>query len=103
LWNNIFYSAGNARLLDIAPGQVGLQVQANCYFAPNGFSILWNGASYSSLDAWRNATGQEMIGGAKAGFSLDPKLASAGNGGTFNNADLLGNLSAYKLQSGSPL
>jgi hypothetical protein len=37
------------------------------------------------------------------GYSVDPKLTSPGGGGTFDNADLLDNLTAHKLQPTSPL
>ena len=39
----------------------------------------------------------------RTGYMGDPKFVAAGQGGTFGNADLLKNLTAYKLQSGSPL
>jgi len=37
------------------------------------------------------------------GLSVDPQLTAAGGGGTFNNADNLSTLSAYKLLSSSGL
>jgi hypothetical protein len=63
------------------------------------FSIAYLGTNYTSLSAWRSATGQE----AAVGLNLDPMLTSPGNGGTVGNADNLVSLSAYKLKSGSPM
>ncbi len=103
LRNNIFYTTGGAALVDIAGGQSGWQCQGNCYFASSSFAILWNGVNYSSLDAWRTATGQEMLNGSKTGLAADPKLTAAGSGGTIGNADLLSTLSAYRTQAGSPV
>jgi hypothetical protein len=46
--------------------------------------------------------GQEQVGGREVGIVADPLLASPGGGGTIGNPDLLGTLSAYQLQEGSP-
>jgi hypothetical protein len=52
----------------------------------------------------RNAKGQEKdSSGSSTGYQGDPGLTNVGKGGTFGNADLLNNLSAYKLRSGSAL
>jgi hypothetical protein len=52
-------------------------------------------------------TGTAPTGGTtttrRTGYQGDPKFLAVGNGGTFGNADLLKNLTAYKLQAGSPL
>ncbi len=101
--NNIFYTAGGARLIEVSGGQSGLLFQGNCYFASGAFSIMQNGANFSSFDAWRNATGQESLNGSKTGFNLDPQLNGAGAGWTLNNANALFTLSAYTLKDSSPL
>ena len=63
------------------------------------FLVSWPGTSYSSLSAWRTATGQEASGG----FAVDPLLIRAGGGGIIGNADNLFTLTAYQLQATSPL
>ncbi|MFN7141124.1 MAG: right-handed parallel beta-helix repeat-containing protein, partial [Limisphaerales bacterium] len=102
--NNILYAVGGARLLEAGSGQSGLVFLGNNYFATNGsFSIRFNNVNYTSLDAWRNATGHELLNGVKTGSSLDPKLVAPGRGGTLQNAFRLKEITAYKLQDGSPM
>ena len=67
------------------------------------FKIQWGTSSYSSLTAWRSAKGQEKLNGVAVGYQGDPKFLAAGKGQTIGNADNLRALTAYKLQSGSPL
>ena len=102
--NNILYAVGGARLLEVAGGQNGIVFQGNSYYSLNGaFSIVYSGASYGTLDAFAKATSHEQSNGVRTGISTAPKLNNPGGGGTLNNADNLSTLSAYKLQSGSPL
>ena len=102
--NNIFVTTGGAKLLSISSGQNNLLLQGNDYWSSGAaFNISYNGANYTAFDAWRNASGQEHINGNLSGYNVDPKLTSAGGGGTFNDAAQLGNLSAYQLQNTSPM
>jgi hypothetical protein len=79
----------------------GNQFQGNDYFTYGGaFSIVWNGATYTGLAAFRSATGQEMVGTNLSGRSVDPLLTNSGGGGTIGIPDLLETLEAYKLLSG---
>jgi hypothetical protein len=43
------------------------------------------------------------LGTADTGLNVDPRLNNPGGGGTFNNTALLNTLTAYQLQSASPL
>jgi hypothetical protein len=73
LRNNIFVASGGLPLVDVEPGQVGLTLQGNDYYAAEGpMLIRWEGESYGDLPSWRDATGQERIAGHALGFSLDP-------------------------------
>ncbi|MBA4148446.1 MAG: right-handed parallel beta-helix repeat-containing protein [Verrucomicrobia bacterium] len=102
--NNIFYGVGGARLLEASSGQSGLVFLGNNYFATNGsFSIRFNNVNYSTLDSWRNASGQETVSGVAIGSGMDPKLVAPGTGGILNNAYGLTNVTAYKLQKDSPM
>lgn len=102
--NNIFQTSGGAQLAWMASGQSGLVMQGNDYWPGTGsFVIVDGGTTYSSLSTWRTAKGREQLNGASTGFNVDPKLVSAGGGGTLNNANLLPNLANYQLQTNSPM
>ena len=102
--NNIFVTTGGVPLAEASGGQAGLLFRGNDYWGSgDAFVIRQDGATYGSLGAWRNATGQERDGGDPTGLSVDPRLTAPGNGGTVGDADSLGALSAYRLLPGSPL
>jgi hypothetical protein len=102
--NNVFMTAGGVPLVRVAGAPPGIAFQGNSYFSQSGsFVIGWGSTSYSSLGAWRAATGQERLDGSDIGIAGDPMLVDAGNGGTVGDADALAELSAYRLQAGSPL
>ena len=98
--NNIFHSRGSS-------AWVGESVSAgiwlgNLYFAEAApFVIRQGGVAYSSLDAWRTATGHELFGGP-TGFQADPQLNAPGDGGTIGDPMALETLLAYQLQPASP-
>ena len=101
--NNIFITTGGC---PVAEGGTGNDVlfQGNDYWSSGArFQIVWDGVTYTSLKAWRAATGQEMLGGRAVGYRVDPLLNNPGGGGTIGNPDLLYTLSAYQLQSTSSL
>ncbi len=106
--DNAFYAAGGLKVLwvsaDQLNGAVDLRFEGNDYFAGGlAPSVLWGSKLYSGLSAWRTGTGQERLGGVAVGAQVNPAFVSPGNGGTIGNADLLANLTAYRLQSTSPL
>jgi hypothetical protein len=108
VYNNVFYTTGGVKLLNISNGVAAtsgsLNFRGNCYYSGgNSFKIQWGGSSYSSLTAWRSAKGQEKLNGSSTGYQGDPKFVAAGKGQTIGNADSLRSLTAYKLQSSSPL
>jgi Right handed beta helix region len=104
--NNILQTTGGLPLVEVSASQIagatGLRFEGNAYFASgSAFRILWNGATYSTLTAWR-ATTQETAGGAATGSTADPLLQSAGAGGIIGDASKLESLAAYRLAEGSP-
>ncbi len=105
--NNIFYTTGGVKILNVTSGVVSkgtVHFNGNCYHSGgSSFKIHWGNNDYSSLSSWRDAKGQEKMNGSATGYQGDPKLNSAGHGGTISNIDSLTSLSAYKLQSSSPL
>lgn len=103
--NNIFQTSGGALLINSSGAMIdSLLLQGNNYW-PGGsaFSVKWGATTYSTLAAWRSATQQEKSGGFDTGFALDPLLGSPGNGSTIANPALLNQLSAYRLNSTSPM
>jgi hypothetical protein len=104
LRNNLFVTSGGLRLVEGPSGQTGVLFQGNDYWSSsNTFAIKWGSSTYASLAAWRTATGLERIGTTNVGLSVDPRLVSPGGGTTVGNPDLLGTLTAYQLQTYSPL
>jgi hypothetical protein len=104
LRNNLFVTTGGARLIEGPSGQSGVVFQGNDYWPSGGtFVIKWGGTTYSTLDTWRTGSGMERIGTTNVGFSVDPQLMNPGGGTTIGNADLLSALTAYQLQTYSPM
>ena len=92
--NNIFFMgvAGNIVRAKGVPSKLNLQ--GNDYYAANGsIKILWGTTTFTSLNAWRSATGQEKLNGGPVGLSVNPQLVNAGGQSA----------ASYKLQSGSPM
>ena len=105
LANNIFITEDGTRLVIKPSNATGdITFAGNDYFSSGDtFRIVWNGTTYNSLAAWRNATGQETLGGTATGFQVDPMLMDPGNGGTIGDPDALATLTAYMLENDSPL
>ncbi|MFN3404328.1 MAG: PA14 domain-containing protein [Cytophagaceae bacterium] len=102
--NNIFYTTGYLYAV-VSTVNNGIYFQNNSYYNSSGnFGIWWQGSTYNSLDAWRNAKNQEKIQGDPVGIYGNPLLVSAGGGGTISDmSKLSSDLEAYKLSSSSPL
>ncbi len=102
--NNIFYTKGGARLIRILPGSSDLVFQGNAYHAADGqFSIVQEGVNYTSLAAWQEATGKELMGGQNVGLISDPQFIGPGRGTILNDATAIELLNGYRLRSSSPL
>jgi hypothetical protein len=102
--NNIFDVSGGAQLIYVSGTQSNLLIQGNDYWTNGGtFNIKYGTKTYSTLPAFRSGAKQELLNGASVGLNVNPLLTSSGNGGTVGNADLLNTLTAYTLQSTSPL
>jgi hypothetical protein len=102
--NNILMTTGGVPIVAYNGGGSGLLFQGNDYWSSGStFKIRWGATVYSSLSAWRTATGQEKLNGANVGYQVAPLLVNPGGGKTIGNADLLYTLTAYQLQSTSSL
>jgi hypothetical protein len=100
--NNILNATGGPPMITSpAMGTGAILFQQNDY-SP-AFRVTWGLSSYTGLDAWRQATGQERLGLTQTGLALDPGLTNPGHGATIGNPDLLASLDAYRLKAGSPL
>jgi hypothetical protein len=71
--NNIFQTSDGVPQARIQGGGVTMQGN-NYYSAERAVRIIWNGLTYTSLPAWRTATGQERLDGADVGQAVDPAL-----------------------------
>ena len=105
--NNVIQTKGGAALMTVdataVDRAVDLRFEGNLYWSTgSAFKIYWNGTLYSSLAAWRSATGQERLGGADVGLSADPQLAAPGAGLDYNNANLIHDAWQYRLKATSP-
>jgi hypothetical protein len=105
--NNIFQTTGGVKLVNLQ-GDAGTKgkfiFNGNAYYSTgSAFKIQVGGSSFSSLSAWRNAKRQERYLGYATGYQGNPRLVNPGHGGTIGDADLLANLTAYRLRHNSRL
>lgn len=92
--NNIFVTANQPVTLT-AGGASGTTFSHNDYFAISGsLQFQWFGTTYTTLASW----GQDP-----AGLTSNPLLTNPGHGGTIGDATKLSTLTAYQIQSTSPM
>ncbi|MEM7371174.1 MAG: right-handed parallel beta-helix repeat-containing protein [Bacteroidota bacterium] len=101
--NNVFVSEGASRLLMIKERSEKMYFLNNAYQQTGSFLILHNKTAYSSLAAWRKASGQESREGIAWGLEGNMRLEKAGKGGTIGEPALLPTMKTYRSQKGSPL
>lgn len=106
--NNLFLVANGCQTTNIQQTS-GVTLRGNLYHAADATAnprIVWGGASYASLPAFRSATGQETLSAQPVGLNVDPLLAGAALTGPApfltNPATLAADLAAYRLQTSSP-
>jgi hypothetical protein len=104
IYNNIIVSMAGKRLIDIPfPGD-RWTFKGNCYWAYDGdIEISWGGTIYTSLQEWREATGQERLKGKDVGFQTDPELTNPGQVATVGDPRRLNTLNGYHLEQSSLL
>jgi hypothetical protein len=99
--NNLLVTSGGVPAVR-SPGLSGVRFEGNAYWSIGApFTIDWRQVTYSDLDAWRAATGQELIEGEPVGVVVDPLLTPPGVAGAIGDATLLHTLDAYRLRPGS--
>ena len=100
--NNLLISQG-ATLLNMTDDAGIIRLEGNAYWSSATFSISDDNTTYSSLAAWRTSTNQEKRSTVNTGIQADPMLSSFNSNISIGNAHNLNTLTAYKLQTGSPL
>jgi hypothetical protein len=77
LRNNVLQSTGGLDVLNTVC-TTGLRMEGNCYWNNSQLVLNWNGTYYTTLSAWRAATGQEKLrGGRTTGLQADPSLLNS--------------------------
>ena len=75
--NNIFITKGTALPLRVEEPNDRLRFENNLYWREGGpVQIAWGTQSYSSLNEWRERTGQESVSGEAMGLFTNPVLSS---------------------------
>src|SRR4029079_1097441 len=108
LRNNIFYTTGGAKLVNLT-GNIAAKSRfaftGNAWYSGGGaLSIQLGASAYNSIAAWQTATGQETTRGVATGYQGNPRLVAAGNAKTVGAPDnLAAALLPYRLLKNSPL
>jgi len=100
IYNNLFITANNQILVYGNPDRSMAIFAGNAYWAVDG---QFNIAGHKNLEAWRKATGQEMLNGKSVGLVVNSKLMDVGKSITIGDPTKLHTLTAYRLQKDSPL
>jgi len=75
--NNVLITTGALPVISTVCS-TGLRLEGNCYWNANQVRLNWAGTTYTDLNSWRAATGQEKLADGRAtGVSADPQLPSA--------------------------
>ena len=102
-YNNIFHTSEGLELVYVDK-LTDIRFEGNNYWSGGGsFKLNWGGKIFNSLEAWREATKQEVAEGKPAGYAIDPQLEDPGKGGTFSRPAELFMLNNYKLKESSGL
>jgi hypothetical protein len=104
IYNNIFLSVPDKKLIDVPYPSDQWTFRSNCYWTYGAdIEINWGGREYSALTDWRLATGQEKFNNEDVGLQIDPELVIPYQEITDDNPDEFIKLEAYKLNIASPL
>jgi len=104
--NNLFVTMRGGPIVSAstALGTSAAELQGNDYQAATGtWSVTWGSGSYSSLAAWRAATGQEKVGTEVTGLAVDPQLTGPLLALTVTSPSGQDLAAAYQPRSTSPL
>jgi hypothetical protein len=104
-YNNIFVVTNNQPFFNYTGTPEGptidqMRFERNVYWTSGG---PFNFGGYTSMDEWRQATGNETVNGTNTALEIDPMLVNPGGGGSISNTYELVNMTAYRLKTNSPL
>src|SRR5690606_7415706 len=101
----IFYSRNGAPMVVAADTTMDVSFRHNAYFSEDGhYTFNWGEDRYSSLENFRQGTGQETMNSSPTGIVADPLLLAPGTTGTIGYPlDLQKLQERYSLQKRSPL
>jgi hypothetical protein len=101
--NNIFIAKGSARPLRVEQPQERVRFENNLYWREDGpTEIVWGEQTFSSLQEWRDRTGQETSSGVPAGLFADPLLSGQPPGTHPGERHGLQTLRAFRPLPNSP-
>jgi len=106
--NNIFYTTGGAKLVNLTnniAAKSRFAFNGNAWYSGGGaFAIQWGASTFGGVGAWQTATGQETTRGVATGYQGNPRLVAPGTAKTVGDADkLAAALLPYRLLKNSPL
>ena len=106
--NNIIQTTSGLRLIEasasVLDAGIDIRFEGNNYWPTGGtFRVTWGSTTYTSLAAWRSATGQERRSGADVGMSVDPRHLRPTQIDSFNDAYMIGGLWGFRLKADSQL
>jgi hypothetical protein len=100
--HNLLVAGSGCRLVDLAAID-SLRLEENAYWSDGApLRMVWGNREYSSLEAWRQASGQETRDGAPVGLVADPMFTLFGRGMVLDGAPL-SRLGSYLPGTASPL
>ncbi|MHC4912918.1 MAG: right-handed parallel beta-helix repeat-containing protein, partial [Planctomycetota bacterium] len=88
LYNNIIMSTVDKPVVQLEHASA-FDFLGNCYWADgNNLEIKWGNQTYTSLPAWRSATGEETLNGNDVGLEADPCLMGGSGDTAFRLKDV---------------
>jgi hypothetical protein len=103
-FNNLIVTQGDVPLIDIESANEEVVFEGNAYWnLDKNFLVNYKGTSYTSLELWQQASGQEKAGEKEQSLFNEPYFVKAGKNETINNARNLAALKSFVLQKDSPL
>jgi hypothetical protein len=102
--NNIFQTTGGREVVINRATDAIIRFEGNNYWASGATpKFIWPGGTYTSLEAWRSATGQETLNGIATGLYTNPELKDPGKGVNIGNPQMLYTLHGYELKETTSL
>lgn len=106
LWNNIFVVQGGEIFVNIGSNTGSFTFQNNLYWSTDNNwagGWRWGGTTYTSLSAWRAATGTpETLAGTAVGLQADPLVNALVAGAQPTSVAQMEAMTAFQLLASSP-